>query len=134
MTLTRCYTCIITMDILLLRSYTRFSCSLIKWNLQWAKVTNFSHNPIPSPPNGWTKWPYLSNPNRPQFFLWNISTYILHPLSELFISDKSTYPNYIEASLIQKYGLNIFIQEVVHAFCVSSLRIYINLSVIVLSL
>ena len=35
------------MDPLLLGCYTRFSCSLIKWNSQWAKITI---PPLPYPP------------------------------------------------------------------------------------
>ena len=48
------------MDIFLIGSYTRFSCSLIKWKTQRAKITIPPFHPlypIPSPPTGWTNEP-----------------------------------------------------------------------------
>ena len=47
-------------DILLLGSYTRFSCSQIKWNTQRAKKKTPLFNPlypISSSRTGWTNWP-----------------------------------------------------------------------------
>ena len=48
------------MDMSLPLSYTRFSCSLIKWNTQLAKITIPPFHPlypIASPLTGWTNWP-----------------------------------------------------------------------------
>ena len=50
----------ITMDMLLLGSYTKFSSSLIKWKTQKAKKTIPPSNPlylVPSPPTGLKNWP-----------------------------------------------------------------------------
>ena len=47
----------IKMDLFLLGSYTRLSCTLIKWNLKLAKITMFNLHflyPILSSPTGWT--------------------------------------------------------------------------------
>ena len=62
------------MDILLLGSYTRFSCFLIKRNMLRAKITIlrfYTLYHIPSPPTGWTNWPIngldVSNLNWQQF-------------------------------------------------------------------
>ena len=86
------YFCLsIIMDISLLGSYTRFSCSLIKWNMQRAKITIPHLNPlylIPFLPFGWTKLLIneinVFNLNWRQFLHFIISTYFLHPL-ELYI-------------------------------------------------
>ena len=40
---------------------TRFSCSLINWNLQRSKMMICPFYPIPSPTTGWTTWPMLAN-------------------------------------------------------------------------
>ena len=68
------YTFETTIDILLLGLYTRFSCSLIKWNLLRAKKNDFLFQPVtPYPPTGWVYWPKnefnISKLNWRQFFL-----------------------------------------------------------------
>ena len=70
-----CFTWQTTIDILLLGCCTRFSCPLMKYNSQLAKLMMSSINsfyPIPSPPNGWTNWPinefHISKLNRRQIF------------------------------------------------------------------
>ena len=67
---------IVLMDISLPGCYTRFSCTLIKWCSQQAKITI---HPIPSPPPGLTNWPinevYIS-----KILPVHISTYILYAL------------------------------------------------------
>ena len=79
-----------SMNILLLGSYPRFSSSLIKLNLQRAKLTiPFLHHihPIPSPHTGWTNWPinkfHVGNLNWRKFFPFNMSTHILHSFQRL---------------------------------------------------
>ena len=50
---------IVILDILLLGCYTRFSCSVIKWNSQKTKLTIspiYPFYPCLSPHNGWTNW------------------------------------------------------------------------------
>ena len=74
------------MDILLLGSYIRFSCSLIKWTTQRAIITIPPFTP--SPLTGLTNWPINDRGEKqPEFntsyFLVIISTYILHLLLKL---------------------------------------------------
>ena len=78
---------ILSMDLLLLGSYTRISCTLIKWNLQLAKITIPPIRPIypiSSPSTKGTNWPinnvHVSNLNWLNFSPVIISTCILHPL------------------------------------------------------
>ena len=55
-----CYLLKRIMDILLLGSYTKFSCSFIKWYKQRAKITILPFHvlyPIAYPPTEWTNWP-----------------------------------------------------------------------------
>ena len=81
------------LDMFLLRSYTRFSCSLIKWNLQRAKITipplnTFYTNPLP--PTRRTKWPinefHVSQLNWRQFLhCYNIDVYSTSVLLPSFL-------------------------------------------------
>ena len=65
------------MDILLLGYYTRFSCSLVKWNSQRAIITMLPSTPYPifSAPLGWPKltiiFPQSPFPDPCNHLVWN---------------------------------------------------------------
>ena len=98
----------ISMDILLLGSYTRFSCSIIKWNTHQAKTTipSFQLHPIPSSPTGLTHWPinkfHVRKLNRRQCFPCFTTIFIV--LNTL-IASRSQIANFI--SIIQSKMISV---------------------------
>ena len=94
------------MDCLLLGSYIRLSCTLIKWNLMLAKITiSLSIPIIPSTPTRWMNWPindvHFRNLNCRQFspVIYSISIVLQIRLKKSFLyqsEDVHTLLNCIE--------------------------------------